>query len=709
MGFLPLPKPAGSRRLLKKINRMKQYFSTLCLLAATLLASAQEVDRTAPPKPGPAPVIKISDPETFTLPNGLKVYVVTNRKLPQVNATLTIDRDAISEGNKAGLINLSGQLMRSGTTKMNKAQLDEAIDFLGGSIASGSTFVGGNALTPNFAKLFALMADVALRPAMSATELEKLRVQTLSGLKQQLESPDAINSNVSAMLLYGKNHPYGEIETEASVKAVTVADVKKYYSTYWKPNIAYLVFVGDITVAQARALATQHFGTWARGNVPTSKHPAVLPPAKTYIAVVDRPTAVQSVINISTPVNMKPGAPDAIAASLTNTILGGGFSSRLNQNLREKYAFTYGANSSLQNDRLVGKFEASASVRTEKTDSAIGQFMYELKRIGTSAPGDSEVTSLKNYMSGGFARRLENPATIANYALNVARFNLPKDYYRNYLTTLYNTTPERIQSIGNQYISSQPMLITIVGNAKAMGDLSQYGEVKYFDAMGNPVAAPVVKKVDAGVSAESILKKAAAAVGTSAAVEAVKDITMTGTMEVMGQKVTYEQRNILPTGYSSKVLMGGMTLMSESKKGEQYAKSMQGQPGIIDAQGKDEMNLKASFFEEYHLLKTPGYKFELNGIEPVDGKDAYAIAITSPGGKSYTSFYDAVSGLKVQEVSQADGGPMGKLTQTTKYLEYKTVDGVQVPVKMLVDLGAFKQEITISSVKINQGLKEADL
>jgi predicted Zn-dependent peptidase len=553
------------------------------------------------------------------------------------------------------------------------------------------------------------MADVALRPAMNATELEKIRVQTLSGLKQQLENPDAISANVSSMLLYGKNHPYGEIETEASVKSIGVADVKKYYATYWKPNIAYLVFVGDITLAQAKTLATQHFGAWAKGNVPASQHPVVLPPAKTYIAIVDRPSSVQSVINISTPVNLKPGAEDAIAASLTNTILGGGFSSRLNQNLREKNAFTYGANSSLQNDKLIGKFEAGASVRTEKTDSAVGQFMYELNRIGNSAPADSEVTSLKNYMSGGFARRLENPATIANYALNVARFNLPKDYYRNYLTTLYGTSPQQVQSVGNKYISSQPMLVTIVGNAKAMGDLSKYGEVKYFDALGNPVAAPVVKKVDGGLTSEAILKKAATAVGSDEAVAAVKDISLAGNVEVMGQKVDYAQKHILPGSYSAKVLMNGMAVMSESKKAEQFEKTMQGQNADIDGAAKDEMSAKASFFEERYMLATPGYKFSLNGIEAIDGKDAYVVAITSPGGKSSTSYYDVATGLKVQDVSQADGGPMGKLTQTTRYLEYKTVEGIMVPVKISVDLGVFKQAITINDVKLNQGLKATDL
>jgi zinc protease len=682
---------------------------SLALLLTTFFAKAQPVDRSAPPKPTAAPVIKIADPATFTLPNGLKVFVVTNSKLPQVSATLTIDRDPLLEGNKAGNVGLAGQLLRTGTSKMNKLQLDEAIDFLGGGISSDATFVSANSLTPNFDQLFALMADVALRPAMSGIELEKLRVQTISGLKQSMEDPNTISAKVSNLLLFGKNHPYGEMETEETVKNVTLADVKKYYATYWKPNIAYLVFVGDITVAKAKALATKHFGAWAKGPVARLTYPAVQPPAKTYVAIIDRPSAVQSVINITSPVDLKPGSANAIAASLTNTILGGGFSSRLNQNLREKYGFTYGARSALSTDKLVGSFEASASVRTEKTDSAIGQFMYELSRIGNSAPSDSEITSLKNYMSGGFARRLENPATIANYALNVARYNLPKDYYRNYLTVLQSTTPQQVQSIGNQYISSRPMLISIVGNAKQMGDLSKYGEVKYFDAFGNPTAAPVVKSVDATVTGESIVKKALQALGTEEALNAVKDVSMSGTMEVMGQKVNYAQKHILPGSYSSKITMNGMAVMTEIKNGEKFEKTMQGQSADIDAAGKEEMNLKAAFFEERYLASAKGYKFVVNGIEPIDGKDAYAVAITSPAGKTKTAFFDVASGLKVQEVGEIDGGPMGKLTQTTKYLAYKIIDGVQIPVTILVDLGVYKQTIDIADVKFNQGLKESDL
>jgi zinc protease len=252
---------------------MKKIFvSILIALPVALLA---QVDRTQAPKPGPAPVIKVGEPASFTLPNGLKVFVVQNTKLPKVSATLTIDRDAVLEGDKAGLGKYGGRTFPPRyTTKMNKATLDEEIDYLGGTVDATARSVNAFSLKNNFPKVFALMADIALRPSFPADELEKIRTQTLSALAQNKEDANAIASNVVSRLVYGKGHPYGEIETEETVKKVTVADIKKYYQTYWKPNIAYLIFVGDITVDEARKLSTAAFGAWPKGVVPTPVYKA---------------------------------------------------------------------------------------------------------------------------------------------------------------------------------------------------------------------------------------------------------------------------------------------------------------------------------------------------------------------------------------------------------------------------------------------------
>lgn len=690
---------------------MKSIYNLLVMLAVSSAALAQtDIDRTKAPKPGPAPVINIADPAVFTLPNGLKVFVVTNTKLPQVAASLVIDRDPLVEGDKAGMTDMAGTMMRRGTTKMNKATLDENVDFLGASLSTSATSAYASSLKNNFPKLMALMADVVLRPAFSKEELEKVRKQTLSGLAQEKDDPNAIARNVSSALLYGKKHPYGEIETEATVKNITLDDIKKYHATWWKPNIAYLIFVGDITAAEAKNLAELNFGAWAKGEVPRLNYASVQPPAKTMIAVVDRPSSVQSIISIGAPVQLKPGAPEAIPASVMSNILGGGFSSRLNQNLREKYGFTYGAGGGVSSDKLVGRFRASASVRNEKTDSAVGQFIHEFNRIRNEQASDSEVTALKNYMSGGFARSLEDPSTIADFALNVARYNLPKDYYRNYLTRLSTVSASEVKQMANQYVPVNNLIITIVGNAKEIAKgLDKYGEVKYFDLYGNPAVAPVEKKVSEGVSAASVMQQAIAAYGGEAALQSLKDITLTGSAEIMGQQMQYEQKNVMPDGFSATVKMGEMTLMQQKKSGADYKVTMQGMDAPMDAEAKAELDAKAAFFEERYYLNNKEVKLELQGIEQVDGKDAYKVKVTLPGGNAFQSFYDVKTGLRLQEVKEQEMGQAGKVSVTFKFLEYKDYNGIKVPVKLLADFGMFQQNINITDVKLNQGLKLTDL
>lgn len=688
---------------------MKKIFFSFLIAAPIALLAQVKIDRTKAPKPGPAPVIKVGEPASFTLANGLRVFVVQNTKLPRVSATLTIDREAIAEGDKAGLVNMAGQLLRRGTTTMKKAVLDEEIDFLGANINTSARNISGGSLKNNFPKVFALMADIALRPSFPADELEKIRRQSLSALAQNKEDANAIASNVVSRLVYGKTHPYGEVETEESVKKVSAEDIRTYYNTYWKPNIAYLIFVGDITTDEAKKLAETHLGNWQKAVVPAASFTTPAPPAKTYIAIVDRPSSVQSVINLVTPVAYKPGQTDAIAGSVMNTLLGGGASSRLYKNLREKYGFTYGAYSQLTADRLVGNFTASASVRNEKTDSAIGQFFVEMNRLRNEAVAAEELNQTKNEMSGGFARSLESPATIANFALNVARYGLPKDYYQNYLKNLSAVDAKLVQTVASKYVLPGNMHIVIVGNAKQIAPgLEKYGEVKYFDVYGNEKAAPTEKKVDAGVTAQAVFSKAIEAQGGEAAIGSLKDVTMTGAASVMGQNLDFSAQYVLPAGYLQNLSMGGMSLAKQLAKNGSYSVVQQGMEQNLKEENKEELDEAASLIPELYMQKKGGYSFTVKGIEQVEGKDAYNVEIKSPKGRVFNFFYELASGLRVKE-TRTQETPAGNATITITNTEFKSYNGVKLPIKTTLDTGQFKINIELADVKVNQGLKLDDL
>jgi predicted Zn-dependent peptidase len=592
---------------------------------------------------------------------------------------------------------------------MNKAKLDEEIDFLGGNIGTSATSASASSLKNNFPKVIALMSDVVLRPSFPAIELEKIRKQELSGLQAAKDNPDAIADNVVNRLMYGKDHPYGDIETEETISNVKLDDIKNYFATYWKPNNAFLVFVGDITAAEAKTLATQAFGTWKAGVVPKLTYKTPQAPQKTYIALVDRPASVQSIINFAMPVELKQGAPDVIPSSVMSNILGGGFSGRLFANLREKHGFTYGAYSNLKADRLIGAFTADASVRNEKTDSAIAQFLNEFNRIRTETVDANEISRMKNFLSGSFARSLENPSTIANFALNTARYNLPANYYQDYLKNLASTTPQMVQTMSGKYVRPGNMLIVIVGNAKEIAPgLEKYGEVKYFNSYGKEIEAPTVKKVDASVTPQSIFQKAIAAYGGETAIAAIKDVQLTGTTSIQGMDLTITKKHILPSTYSFEMGMKGMVLQKMLLKDGKYTQSGQGGAKEVDDKDKEEMNEHASLFLEPYLLKQKGYEYTIKGIEKVDGKDAYAVAIKTPAKREFTNYYDVASGLRVKQTTTQDG-PAGQMTINTTISDYKLFNGVQIPTRLGMDLGMMKFDVKFNDVKVNTGLRAEDI
>jgi predicted Zn-dependent peptidase len=221
------------------MNIMKRLYILSFTLLFYLPVLAQ-LDRTKVPAPGPAPEIKIGKGETFELKNGLKVIVVENHKLPRVAFNLVLDFEAILEGDKAGYASIAGDLMSAGTTTKNKSQIDVAVDFIGATLNTSASGIYAASLTKHQDALLELMTDVLYNPSFPEDELEKLRKQTLSALADQKERPSAIAANIRGVLLYGKDHPYGEISTEETVNAITIEDVKNYYNKYFTPEIAYL-------------------------------------------------------------------------------------------------------------------------------------------------------------------------------------------------------------------------------------------------------------------------------------------------------------------------------------------------------------------------------------------------------------------------------------------------------------------------------------
>ncbi|MBO0948826.1 insulinase family protein [Fibrella forsythiae] len=679
----------------------------LSLLGLSASGFAQTLDRSKLPADAPAPQIKIGKPETFTLPNGLKVFVVENHKLPRVAVNLVLDRDPLFEGDIAGVSSFAGQLIRNGTKTRTKEQLDEEIDFIGADISTSPTNVSGRSLSKNVGKLFELMSDVVLNPAFPQAELDKLKKQTKSGLASQKDNPNAIATKVANVVMFGKNHPYGEQMTEETVDKVTMADVKSYYNTYFRPNIGYLAVVGDITAAQAKTLVEKAFGGWQRADVPKPTYPAPASIGKTRIALVDRPSSVQSVISVVYPVALKPYSQETILASVMNDILGGS-EARLFNNLREKHGYTYGAYSNLSGDRLIGRFRASASVRNAVTDSSVAEIMNELKSISTMPVTAAELKQTKNAFGGNFIFTLEDPQTVANFAINTARYNLPTDFFPNYLKYVDAITEADVASAGKQFIRPENAIIVVVGKASEIADkLKRFGDIEYFDTKGNPVAAPqAAKAIPVGLNAQQVIDKYITAIGGKEALMKIQDMSMQMSTEVQGTPVKMSRLDKAPNKSVMAVTVMGNEMMKMVSDGQQAARIVRGNKTALSGKDADQQLVQDGLFPELYYAANK-VTSTLDGTEKVDGKDTFKVKNTTANGHTWTDFFDATTGLKTQTMSMQKG-PQGEVAQIISYGDYKAVNGVLIPYQIKQPMGPMTLTLSVDKVEVNKGLKDTD-
>ncbi len=680
--------------------------------AATMkdkIAAVNDFRKTAP-KPGPAPKIEIGSADNFSLANGLKVFVVENHKLPRVSFQIFVDVPPLMEKEFAGAASIAGQLLKAGTITKSKSEIDEAVDFMGASLNSNSSGISGASLKKHTEELMKIASDVLLKPSFPQAEFDKIKKQTLSGLAQVKEDPNSIAQNVSNVLTYGKAHPYGEIQTEETVGKITLAETKKYYNTYLKPNLGYMVVVGDITVAEAKPMVEKYFGKWMSRPVQKSDFSTPQKPSQPTVNFVSKSGAAQSVITVTYPVDIKPDAADWIAARVMNAILGGsGLSSRINQNLREDKAYTYGGGSSLDNDRYIGSFSANVSVRNEVTAPAVKELLKELNRIRTEKVTEEELTQIKNYLTGIFAIQLESPQTVARFALNSARHNLPADYYATYLEKLNAVTTDDILAMAQKYITPANAHILVVGNksevAESLKEFTTDGTINYYDAFGTPLEMET-STATSNMTVEQVLDKYITAIGGKDKLMKVKDLTMNMAADAMGQTIEMKIIQKSPGKTYQAFIMGGVAQQETILNGDKGKITAGGQSQAMPAEQVASSKEQSVLFTEMQF-KALGYEAKLVGTENLDGKNVFVVETTSPLGKKQTLFFDTKTYLKVKESSNIPG-PNGQLqTVSTDLSDYKEVDGILFPFsRKLVGAAPIPLDLKITEIKVNSAVSD---
>ena len=680
---------------------MKTRILSIIAIITMSFASNAQIDRSTMPTPGPDPVVKLGTAEKFSLENGLTVIMVENHKLPRVSATLRIDNQPYFEGEIAGVSSMMGSLLGRGTSSITKDEFNEKVDFLGASVNFFSSGASARSLKKYFPEVLDLMADGVKNSKFNQEEFDKEKEVTLENLKAEEKNIPAIASRVEGLLVYGKKHPFGEFTSKKSVNNITLEDVKNNFNTYYKPNNGYLIIVGDINPKETKALVTALFADWQKGEIPVSNFPKPENVSTAEINFVNMSNANQSEISIVNTIDLTLGDKDYYAALLANKILGGGGSARLFQNLREDKAYTYGSYSRVSQNRQTGVFKATASVRNVVTDSSIVEIQKEINKIRYQKVSSKELQDAKEEYIGGFVMDVQKPATAANYALNIALYNLPEDFYANYIKNINSVTVDDVQNAAIKYFKGDKARIMVTGKGiDVLKNLEKTDYIiNYFDVEGNPTDKPAMTlPIPEGMTAETVINKYIAAIGGEEKVLAVKTTVTIANATIQGTPLVMTMKAAAPNKVSQEISVMGNTMQKTVFNGTTGYSSSRGQKKDMTAEEIAKAKTESGIFKD--LTYASG---ELLRIEPLEGENAIVLKY-----KDSEIYYDMTSGLKVKEVKTATGPDGKEIKVPTVYADYKEVNGVKFPHSIGIKSGPMNLDFVVQEIKVNEGVSDAD-
>jgi zinc protease len=470
---------------------MNQVFGQDSDSKAKQMTTQQNEDfRKQPPAPLGSKPLSIPKPFETVLPNGLRVVILEDKRLPLVSYRLALRTgNANNPSELPGMMNMMAGLLNEGTEKHTSKQIADEIARMGATLGAGSTSdqttVTASALSMYGDRLLELLADVALHPTFPQNEIDITKQNSKQGLIQQRAQPSFLAGERLARTMFGA-HPYSVVSaTPEAIDAVTREKLQSFHREMFIPNNAVLFVVGDVDRTSLLSRINNLFGDWQKGQATTSNFPAAPSRTERGIYLVDRPGSSQSTIIIAN-LAINRSSPDYFPMLLLHTMLGGSFSPRLDQNLRENKGYTYGAQSVFDTRRLAGTFRATSEVRTAVTGPALKEFFYELDRIRTEPVPDQELTDNKAFLTGLLAIRLETQDGLIEQLVQIKMLGLPDDYLQTYRDRVNAVTAADVQRVAHKYVTTDKVAIVIVGDvAEIMEQIKPYAKtIEIYDADG---------------------------------------------------------------------------------------------------------------------------------------------------------------------------------------------------------------------------------
>ncbi|HEX6307565.1 MAG TPA: pitrilysin family protein [Longimicrobiales bacterium] len=459
------------------------------MLVFTAGAAGQAPDRSRRPAVGEAPDLALPALQEFRLENGLRVLLMEKHDLPLVQLNILVGagtaRDDVA---RPGVASMTAAMLDEGAAGRSALEIADVFEGLGARFNVGagmhSASLSLRVSAPQLPAALDLAADVLLRPDFPAAELERLRRERITALIRRYDEPNAIADVLSSQTLFGIEHPYGReaAGTDASLRALSASELRAFHEQYYRPGNATVILVGDIDRTAAASLLQDELGAWTGSAVPPDDVPAAEQVTGRTIYIVDKPGAAQSVVQLGR-IGVPRATADYFALEVMNVILGGSFTSRLNQNLRENKGYSYGASSGFEYLAAAGPWFAGAAVQTQATGPAIAEFMRELSGMHEPIPAE-EVERAKNFLAMRYPAGFQSVGGIAGRIAELVQYGLPADYFNRFVDNVLAVTKADVERVAREYIDPANVAIFVVGDRtlieQQVRDLG-LGEVRFLE------------------------------------------------------------------------------------------------------------------------------------------------------------------------------------------------------------------------------------
>jgi len=453
-------------------NLKKTLIAVAFLTMACALSFAQSAEKQTPPAGSAPKAFKLPKVEKFSLPNGLQVTLVPFGSIPKVMIDVTVRAGNLNESaSQVWLADFTGELMKEGTSSRTSEQVAQQAAGMGGavSVAAGPdvTQISGDVLSEFAPQMAQLLADVVQHPLLPESAVTRLKQDFQRQLSVQKSQPQTLARERFYQALY-PDHPYGRIlSSDSIINSFTAETAKKFYDDNFGAARTHIYVAGKFDPAAVKAAITQAFSSWKHGSEPLIQVPTTA--AKRELDVVDRPGAAQSTVYVGLP-TIDPSNSDFIQLQVMNTLLGGSFGSRITANIREQKGYTYSPSSQISVRYRDAFWAEVADVTTAVTGPSLREILYEIDRLQKTAPSDTELTGVKNYLGGLFVIQNSSRAGLIGRLQFSELHKLGDDYLETYVQKVFSVTPEQVQQMASKYILSDKLTIVLVGDKAKIAD-----------------------------------------------------------------------------------------------------------------------------------------------------------------------------------------------------------------------------------------------